>query len=152
LDAIEEETPQIDIDLTILTQWPTLAARLLAETPARGAMGFRLLVKQRKMAALNLFSDNANRFDTESVSRAIVLASFASVAINAIAEGEDAATLRRGLLTNREIGKAISMLILLHGVSEDHAFAMLRRYSQEFNIKLGDVDRSVVEYRGRLVL
>jgi hypothetical protein len=67
----------------------------------RGAMGFRLLVKQRKMAALNLFSDTANRFDTESVSRAIALASFASVAINAIAEGEDAATLRRGLLSNR---------------------------------------------------
>jgi AmiR/NasT family two-component response regulator len=44
------------------------------------------------------------------------------------------------------------MLILLHGVSEDHAFAMLRPYSQEFNIKLGDVARSVVEYRGRLVL
>lgn len=57
LDAIEEETPQIDTDLTTPSHWPKLAARLVAETPVRGAMGFRLLVNKRKGAALNLFSD-----------------------------------------------------------------------------------------------
>ncbi|WP_246216875.1 GAF and ANTAR domain-containing protein [Mycobacterium botniense] len=152
LDAIEEETPQIDTDLTTPSAWPNLAARLVAETPVRGAMGFRILVDKRKVGALNLFSDTPNSFDTESARRGIVLASFASVAINAIASGEDAATLRHGLLSNREIGKAIGMLMLLDDISEEEAFDKLRRCSQEMNIKLADVARAVIENRGRLIL
>lgn len=151
LDAIEEETPQIETDLTRPTLWPDLAARLIADTPVRGAMGFRILVDRHKTGALNLFSDTPNRFDTRSAGEAILLASFASVAINAIARGEDVATLRRGLLSNREIGKAVGMLMLLHGVSEDEAFEVLRRYSQDLNIKLADVARTVVEHRGQPV-
>jgi hypothetical protein len=125
IDAIEEETPQIETDLTTPNQWPHLAALLLEETPVRGAMGFRLLVDKRKGAALNLFSDTPNLFDAESAGRAVVLASFASVAINAIAKGEDAASLRRGLLSNREIGKAVGILMTLSELSEDEAFGKL---------------------------
>jgi hypothetical protein len=150
IDAIEEETPQIDTDLTTPSHWPKLASVLIAETPVRGAMGFRLLVDKRKGAALNLFSDTPNLFDAESAGRAAVLASFASVAINAIAKGEDAASLRRGLLSNREIGKAVGMLMLLHEMTEDQAFDLLRRHSQDLNIKLAEVARAVIENRGRL--
>ncbi|UQX13153.1 GAF and ANTAR domain-containing protein [Candidatus Mycobacterium methanotrophicum] len=148
VDAIEEETPQIETDLTAQTQWPKLAARLVAETPVRGAMGFRILVDKRKTGALNLFSDKAGVFDTEAAGQAIVLASFASVAINAVAQGEDVATLRRGLLSNREIGKAVGMLMMLQGLDEHAAFDVLRRYSQDLNIKLADVARTVIEHRG----
>jgi hypothetical protein len=150
IDAIEEETPQIDTDLTTPTHWPKLASVLLAETPVRGAMGFRLLVDKRKGAGLNLFSDTPNLFDAESAGRAAVLASFASVAINAVAKGEDAASLRRGLLSNREIGKAVGMLMLLHEMTEDQAFDLLRRHSQGLNIKLADVAREVIEKRGQM--
>jgi transcriptional regulator with GAF, ATPase, and Fis domain len=149
VDAIEEETPQIETDLTNPTQWPNLAARMVAETPVRGAMGFRILVDKRKTGALNLFSDKANVFDNEAAGQAIVLASFASVAINAVAQGEDVSTLRRGLLSNREIGKAVGMLMMLHGVDEQEAFDVLRRYSQDLNVKLADVARSVIENRGK---
>ncbi|MDT5164297.1 MAG: hypothetical protein QOC88_1191, partial [Mycobacterium sp.] len=149
VDAIEEETPQIEADLNNPTQWPNLAARMVAETPVRGAMGFRILVDKRKTGALNLFSDKANVFDNEAAGQAIVLASFASVAINAVAQGEDVSTLRRGLLSNREIGKAVGMLMMLHGVDEQEAFDVLRRYSQDLNVKLADVARSVIENRGK---
>lgn len=150
IDAIEEETPQIETDLTTPSQWPKFAARLVEETPVRGAMGFRLLIDKRKGAALNLFSNKANSFDTESAGRAAVLASFASVAINAVAQGEDAGSLRRGLISNREIGKAVGMLMLLHNFSEDQAFDLLRRHSQSLNIKLADVARKVIDARGQL--
>jgi transcriptional regulator with GAF, ATPase, and Fis domain len=150
IDAIEEETPQIDTNLTTPSLWPQLASVLVAETPVRGAMGFRLLVNKRKGAALNLFSNTPNMFDDESAGRAAVLASFASVAINAVAKGEDAASLRRGLLSNREIGKAVGMLMMLHDMSEDQAFDLLRRHSQGLNIKLADVAREVIERRGQL--
>jgi transcriptional regulator with GAF, ATPase, and Fis domain len=149
VDAIEEETPQVETDLTSPNQWPQLAKRIIAETPVRGAMGFRILVDKRKTGALNLFTDTAGVFNTESAGQAIVLASFASVAINAIAQGEDVSTLRRGLLSNREIGKAVGMMMMLHGVDEPSAFDMLRRYSQDLNIKLADVARSVIDSRGK---
>ena len=149
VDAIEEETPQIESDLTNPTQWPNLAARMVAETPVRGAMGFRILVDRRKTGALNLFSDTAGVFDTESAGQAIVLASFASVAINSVAQGENVSALRRGLLSNREIGKAVGMVMMLHNVDEQEAFDVLRRYSQDLNIKLADVARSVIDSRGK---
>lgn len=123
---------------------------LVAETPVRGAMGFRLLVDKRKGAALNLFSDTPNMFDAESAGRAAVLAAFASVVINAVAKGEDAASLRRGLLSNREIGKAVGMLMLLHEMTEDEAFDLLRHHSQALNIKLAAVARAVIDNRGQL--
>jgi transcriptional regulator with GAF, ATPase, and Fis domain len=148
VDAIEEETPQIETDLASATQWQRLAARVVAETPVRGAMGCRILVDKRKTGALNLFSDKPDVFDNESAGQATVLASFASVAINAVAQGEDVSTLRRGLLSNREIGKAVGMLMMLHKVDEQEAFDILRRYSQDLNIKLADVARSVIESRG----
>jgi transcriptional regulator with GAF, ATPase, and Fis domain len=150
IDAIEEETPQIETDLTKPNQWPHFAARLVEETPVRGAMGFRLLIDKRKGAALNLFSETPNQFDSEAAGRAAVLAAFASVAINAIAQGEDASSLRRGLLSNREIGKAVGMLMMLHSLGENEAFDLLRRHSQSLNIKLADVARRVIEARGNL--
>lgn len=149
LDAIEEETGQIDPDLTTTSQWPELAARLVADIPVRGAMGFRLLVDGRKVGALNLFSDAANAFDQTSVANATVLAAFASVAINAAAHGEDATTLRRGLVSNREIGKAIGMMMVLNNISDDEAFAMLRRTSQDLNVKLVDVAAEFVRRNGQ---
>ncbi len=150
VDAIEEEHPQVDTDITTNCQWPQLAALLIEDTPVRGVMGFRLLVNRRKTGALNLFSDTANAFNDESAGQAVLLAAFASVAINAIAQGEDAATMRRGLTSNREIGKALGMLMMLHGYSEDEAFATLRRHSQQLNIKLAEVARQVIEQRGQL--
>ncbi|WP_297701335.1 GAF and ANTAR domain-containing protein [Mycobacterium sp.] len=150
IDAIEEETPQIDPDLTTPSLWPQLASILVAETPVRGAMGFRLLIDKRKGAALNLFSDTPNTFDAESAGQAAVLAAFASVAINAVAKGDDAASLRRGLLSNREIGKAVGMLMTLHDMGEDEAFDLLRRHSQALNIKLAEVARAVIDQRGQL--
>lgn len=146
LDAITEETPQIDPDLLTGSQWPRLAARVITETPVRGVMGFRLLVGQHKMGALNLFSDTPRAFDTASAERAILLAAFAGVAAHAVANGEDAQTLQRGLASNREIGKAIGLLMAHHDIAEAQAFDLLRRISQEANIKLADIATRVVQH------
>lgn len=42
------------------------------------------------------------------------------------------------------------MLMLLHGMTEEQAFDLLRRHSQALNIKLADVAREVIERRGSL--
>ena len=139
LDAIEEQTAQIATDLATGDRWPALAARVVAETPVRGAISIQLPVDRAKVGALNLFSDTANAFDTTSIERATLLAAFATVAINAAANGEDAEALRRGLTRNRMIGKAVGMLMVLNNVSDDEAFNILRRTSQDSNVKVADV-------------
>lgn len=92
-----------------------------------------------------------NAFDQESVERAILLAAFAGVAANAVAQGEDAATLRRGLVSNREIGKAIGILMGLNQISEDLAFETLRRISQDLNIKLAEIASRIVQRHNNLI-
>jgi ANTAR domain len=147
LDAVEEQTAQMTSDLTTGSPWPVLAARVVAETPVRGAMSIRLPVDRAQVGALNLFSDTANAFDNTSVERAIVLAAFATVATNATAQGEDAAGLRRGLASNRAIGTAIGMLMVLNDVSDDDAFDILRRTSQDSNVKVADIAVEFVRRR-----
>ena len=145
LDAIEEEAAQLDPDLATPTGWPRLARRVLAQTPVRGVMGFRLVVDEHKVGALNLFSDTPGAFTTEAAGPAAVLASFAAVSVAAITWGEEAITLRRGLESNREIGKAIGLLMALHDVSSEDAFDILRRTSQNMNVKIADLARTVVK-------
>ncbi len=145
IDALEMQTAQLDSDLAAGARWPELSARVLVETPVRGAMSIRMPVDRSKIGALNLFSDNANELDDASIEDAVVLGAFATIAINAAAHAEDVVTLRRGLSSNRAIGKAIGMLMVLNDISDADAFDLLRRTSQATNVKLADVAAGVVE-------
>ena len=147
LDAIEERTAHIQSDLTAGSRWPALTARVVAETPVRGAMSIQLPVDRAKSGALNLFSDTPNAFDDTSIEHALVLGAFATLATNAAAQGEDAAALRRGLASSRAIGKAVGMLMVLNDVSDDDAFDILRRTSQKTNVKVVDVAADFVRRR-----
>jgi transcriptional regulator with GAF, ATPase, and Fis domain len=149
LDAIEECTTQIETNLTSDSRWPDLTSRVLADTPVRGALSVQLPVDRARIGALNLFSDTAHAFDERSIQQALVLGAFATVATNAVAQVEDAASLRRGLATSREIGKAIGMLMVLNDASDDDAFDVLRRTSQVTNVKLADIAADVVRTRNR---
>jgi ANTAR domain/GAF domain len=150
VDAIEDRPVQVEPDLASATQWPTFAQSVIEETPVRGVMGFRLIVDGRKVGALDLFSDTAGRFDAASVEQGIVLASFATVAAIATARGEDVESLLRGLKSNREISKAIGMMMVLHDITDSQAFDTLRRASQNLNIKIADIAAAVIKQRGRL--
>ncbi|MEP6799279.1 MAG: GAF and ANTAR domain-containing protein [Lapillicoccus sp.] len=146
LDAIEEEEPQLESDLKANSQWPELAQAILTQTPVRGGAGFRIVVANRKVGALNLFSDRAGALTTDSVDQGIILASFASVAIAAVRNREQADTLARGLDSNREIGKAIGLMMAFHKISDTQAFDLLRRASQDMNIKIAEVARQVIDH------
>jgi transcriptional regulator with GAF, ATPase, and Fis domain len=149
LDAIEERTTQIETNLTSDSRWPDLTSRVLADTPVRGALSVQLPVDRARTGALNLFSDTPDAFDERSIEQALVLGAFATVATTAVAQVEDASSLRRGLATSREIGKAIGMLMVLNDVSDDDAFDVLRRTSQVTNVKLADIAADVVRTRNR---
>lgn len=146
LDAILDEAYQHDADLTSgSSPWPRATARILAETPVRSAIGYRLFLEGQKVGALNLFSDEPGALTSRSADEGAVLASFASVSLLALRAREEAESLRQGLQSNREIGKAVGLLMAAHRVSADEAFAILKRTSQDLNMKLVHVAAQVVE-------
>jgi hypothetical protein len=151
LDAIRDESVFHDADLEDGSPWPHLAKRVLAETPVRSMAGFRIRTGDETgtSGALNLFSDTPGGLTERAVDQGIVLASFISVALVASDERRSAQTLRAGLESNREIGKAMGLLMAFHKVSDEEAFGMLRRASQDMNMKLSDVARQVVEHHNQ---
>jgi hypothetical protein len=146
VDAILDDTPQLDTDLRIRPTWPALAESILTRTPVRAVAGFRLRIDEDKVGALNLFSDTAGGLDLRSMDAAIMVCAFASVALLAAHRSEQATSLRQGLESNREIGKAIGLLMAFHKISEEAAFQMLRSASSEMNLKIADVARQVVDH------
>jgi hypothetical protein len=146
LDAIIDSSVYHDADLTNGSPWPRLTERVLGTTSVRSMAGFRLKVGEQKSGALNLFSDSPGGLDQASVDQGIVLASFVTVTLLAAHERKAADTLRAGLASNREIGKAVGLMMAFHKVSDEEAFRMLRTASQEMNIKLAEVARQVVAH------
>jgi transcriptional regulator with GAF, ATPase, and Fis domain len=151
IDAIDDDEPDQHLcaDLATGCKWPTLADRIVSETGVRGMAGFRIRQEGQKVGALNLFSDRADAFDDHSLEQALVLSAFASVALAALDRGEEATTLRRGLESNREIGKAVGLLMAMHKIDDERAFEMLAKVSQEMNIKVAEVANQVIQHHRR---
>jgi transcriptional regulator with GAF, ATPase, and Fis domain len=146
LDAILDDAAQIDADLSGNAAWPRLAEWILVHTPVRGSLGYRLMTGDDKVGALNLFSDTPGALTNVAADEAAIFAAFASVAVSAARHHERAETLRAGLESNREIGKAMGLMMAFHKIGEADAFQMLRKASQDLNLKLADVAREVVDH------
>jgi ANTAR domain/GAF domain len=148
LDAMDDHEPDQHMcpDLTTGSRWPKLATRILAETEVKGMAGFRIRQEGQKVGALNIFSDTPGALTEHSLEQAIMLTAFASVALAALERGEEASTLRRGLESNREIGKAIGLLMAMHDIDDDQAFQMLAKVSQEMNVKVAEVASRVIAH------
>ncbi|MDQ6525701.1 GAF and ANTAR domain-containing protein [Nocardioides sp. LHD-245] len=146
VDAILDEGMYLDPDLAVGSAWPRLSRFVLDRTPVRGGCGVRIVVDQQKIGALNLWSDLPGRLDAVSADRAMVLAPFASLAVAAGHHREQAATLREGLHSNREIGKAVGLLMAFHKVDETKAWEILRETSRDLNQKVSAVARTIVDY------
>ncbi len=146
LDAVRNEAAYVDASLPEESRWPGLATRIMDETPVRGVAGFRLLVDEEKIGALNLFSDAPGVLTERSVDEGAVVAAFLSVSLLAAHRRQQASSLQRGLHTNREIGKAVGLMMAFHKVDDEIAFEILRKASQDMNVKLAEVAREVVAH------
>ncbi|HEX8498658.1 MAG TPA: GAF and ANTAR domain-containing protein [Actinomycetales bacterium] len=145
VDAIIGESYQADSDIREQCQWPQLAEKVIAQTPVRGMVGYRLVVDGQKQGALNVFSDTPGALTDESADVGAVLAAFASMALTAALQQQRADQLQAGLASNREIGKAIGLLMATHRIDADAAFQLLRSTSSRLNIKLAQVASRVVD-------
>ena len=151
VDAVVEAEPDQHVvpKLEQTEKWPELVSRVLTVTPVRGIAGFRINQDGERIGALNIFSDSADALTDESLRQVSMLVPFAAVALTALHRGEEATTLRRGLESNREIGKAVGLLMALNDIDDARAFDMLAKVSQEMNIKVAEVAAQVVRHHAK---
>ncbi|GGO58612.1 transcription antitermination regulator [Streptomyces daqingensis] len=122
-------------------RWPRYAPEG-SELGIGSMMGFLLYTENEELGALNLYSRSPGSFTTDSENAGMLLASHAAVAFSSARNAEQ---LHRALNTRHTIGEAMGMLIERHGLSQNDAFDVLRRLSQERNTKLHEVARKVCE-------
>ena len=129
-------------DLTTEHQrWPAYAPRAAA-LGVGSMMGFLLFTDEEDLGALNLYSRKPGAFTADSETAGWLLASHAAVAFSS---ARTHAQMEQAVATRHLIGEAMGILMGTHHLTEEEAFAVLRRYSQESNTKLRDVARRVCE-------
>ncbi|HEY4021559.1 MAG TPA: GAF and ANTAR domain-containing protein [Pseudonocardiaceae bacterium] len=129
-------------DLAHEPAWPTFG-------PAAAAHGFTAVLATvllpdarppRLSGALNLYARHPGVLDPQAEDIALLLASHASLALagtQAVALAElQQAQLRRALDSRDVIGQAKGILMSRRGISAAEAFDLLRRTSQDLNVKL----------------
>ncbi|MGW6732012.1 GAF and ANTAR domain-containing protein [Streptomyces sp. NPDC055013] len=132
-------------DLTAEHQrWPAYAPQA-HELGVGSMMGFLLYTDEQDFGALNLYSHKPGAFTDDSEVAGWLLASHAAVAFSA---ARTHAQMEQAVTTRHIIGEAMGILMGAHNLSEERAFDVLRRYSQEKNIKLREVARQICERGG----
>jgi transcriptional regulator with GAF, ATPase, and Fis domain len=106
-------------------------------------MGFLLFTEDEDLGALNIYSRKPGAFTEDSELAGWLLASHAAVAFSS---ARSHAQMEQAVATRHVIGEAMGILMGSHQLTEDEAFDVLRRYSQENNTKLREVARRVCEH------
>jgi transcriptional regulator with GAF, ATPase, and Fis domain len=144
--AISSRLPVLVSDLATDGRWPIYVAAVRA----RG-LGFRSIVVYplhlgtNDLGALGIYSDRPDYFVDEIVDVTGILAEHATIVLQGAESAHKAANLGYALDTNRRIGTAIGILMIVRQLTEDEAFDVLRSVSQSSNRKLRDIADEIVE-------
>lgn len=142
-DAALKQTIVRTDDLREEPRWPRYAPAAV-ERGVLSSLSFKLYTAERTAGALNLFSFKANAWDPEAETIGTV---FAAHAASAIIAGRHGQQMQSALSTRDRIGQAKGIIMERYGVDELRAFDLLRRLSQESQVKLVDIAQRVIDTR-----
>ncbi|MFC6707056.1 GAF and ANTAR domain-containing protein [Flexivirga alba] len=140
LDAVWKLDTYVIEDMESEKRWPRWAPAA-AELGFRAILSVRLDTPERTLGGLNLYAHAPDVFDNTDVMIASIFARHAANALTATRRNDG---LHTALQTRQAIGIAQGMLMQRYGLNLDQAFEVLRRYSQEQNIKLRVVAEELV--------
>jgi GAF domain-containing protein len=140
--AIDELIVRTD-DFDKEARWPRYS-RAVVGIGIRSGLSFKLYTSEQTAGALNLFSDTPNVFNAQSEATGSVLAAHAAAAILASRRGEQ---LESALTTRDLIGQAKGIIMHQYKVDAIQAFEMMRRLSQNSNVRLVEIAQRVVDNR-----
>lgn len=143
LDVLEDRYTVLVTDTRTETRWPTWA-QCVAAKGIRSLLSVRLYTSSTTVGTLNLYDEEPNRFDAADQDVAHVLARHAAVAL---ANARQTENLWQAIDARKRVGQAQGILMERYQLSEDQAFAVLMRYSQNNNMKLREVAERLVSTR-----
>ena len=157
LDKIQLETgegPDLELmadrhgvriaDVRLDRRWPMWADQVAA-TGVRSMLGTRLYTTRSTIGSLNFYDPEPDRFTEEDVDVAHMLARHAAVAMENARGTEH---LWKAIDARNLIGQAQGILMERFTIDADQAFAVLRRYSQDNNLRLHVVAEKLIATRG----
>jgi hypothetical protein len=146
VDALLDNAVYVSANLAADTRWPEFGRRTVDEVGIISMMAFRLFLEdEESRAGLNFYSTQPDAFDHESARTGGVFATHAGIAISAATRQERIDHLETALLTNREIGVAIGILMARELLTQEQAFDLLRMASQHTHRKLRDIASDVID-------
>ena len=131
------------VDTRVDQRWPHWAAAVEG-IGVRSMLGVRLHTTSTTIGSLNLFDTRPGHFTEEDRDVAHIFARHAAIALSS---ARDTANLWRAIDARRLIGQAQGILMERFQMNADQAFAVLRRYSQDHNVKLHVVAQRLIETR-----
>jgi GAF domain-containing protein len=143
-EAALQQTIVRSDDLRSESRWPRYAPAAV-QLGVLSGLSFKLYTADRTAGALNLFGFQADVWDTDAETTGTVLAAHAAAAILAKSQDEQ---MQVALSTRDRIGQAKGIIMERYGVDDVRAFDMMRRLSQESQMKLAEVAQRVIETRG----
>ncbi|WP_415940048.1 GAF and ANTAR domain-containing protein [Streptomyces sp. 039-1] len=139
--AVRERVFRIHDFTEVESRWPAFVPQ--AQKLGVGSMmGFLLFTDDEDFGELNFYSSQPGAFTDVSEAAGVMLASHAAVALSS---ARTYAQMEQAVATRHQIGEAMGIIMGARHLTEDEAFTVLRRYSQENNIKLREVAQRVCE-------
>jgi GAF domain-containing protein len=137
-------------------RWPEYRVHAVA-LGVRSSLSLPLVVNAQVIGAMNLYDfDEPEAFDIQNRRRAETFAAQAStalaLALRQVQDAELTEQLEQALATRSVIDQAVGILMAQQRCTADQAFALLRKHSQNNNLKLRTVaERMVAKVSGRPV-
>ncbi|MGH3413932.1 MAG: ANTAR domain-containing protein [Marmoricola sp.] len=143
VDVLNDRTSVLVTDARAETRWPKWG-QAVTKAGVRSLLSVRISTSSNTIGMLNLYDAAPDKFDVPDQQVAHVLARHAAVALASIRTQDN---LSQAIDSRKRIGQAQGILMERFALTEDQAFAVLRRYSQSNNIKLRTVAERLVSTR-----
>ncbi|WP_238165711.1 GAF and ANTAR domain-containing protein [Kribbella caucasensis] len=143
LAGIADRVSELVPDTLTEHRWPTWASAMV-ELGLRSVLSVRVHADDAATGALNLIAEKPYAFGRDEEATAHILAQHAAVAV---ATAQQTTTLSLAVDARNTIGQAQGILMERYNLTPDQAFDVLRRYSQQNNIKLNAVARHLITTR-----
>ena len=148
VEALRTGAVLTGIDLAQERRWPAWAA-VASLLGFASAAGIPAEVSSGGRIALNLYAPAPQAFDDETLHRATLfteeVARTIPAAVRLFEADERASQLEQALASRSTIDQALGVLMAQNQCTPDVAFGILRRASQNRNLKLRDVAASIIE-------
>ena len=143
-DALEHQEVVLGRDLATDVRWPTWGPLVAREIGVHSIVSYRLFTAANTLGAMNLYSLRTDAFDADDISNGGALAAHVAVAL---AESQNVTHLETAITVRTVIGRAEGILMERFDLSPAQAFAVLRRVSQNRNVKLNRIAEELVRTR-----